>query len=245
MSYRGPLSSFGHVLAVVAASAAIGGALSCAAFPSTARDGTLSSTLTSDGGRSSTITTRARASRGEIIAAAPGTYIDQLLADRDSVLERWPDHVSKPLRVWIDSTTTIDGDQAGFPAAVRAAFRDWSATGIPLRFIYVSSPRDADIRVRWTERLNKKTGSTTWRTDRAGWMLAGDITLATHISDGQSLDARGMRAIALHETGHALGLSHSGESTDVMAALVRVDGLSAPDRNTIKLLYSYQAGPVH
>ena len=76
-------------------------------------------------------------------------------------------------------------------------------------------------------------------------MLAGDITLATHISDGQSLDARGMRAIALHETGHALGLSHSGESTDVMAALVRVDGLSAPDRNTIRLLYTYQAGPVH
>jgi len=30
-----------------------------------------------------------------------------------------------------------------------------------------------------------------------------------------------------------------------MAALVRVDGLSAPDRNTIKLLYSYPAGPVH
>ena len=241
MSYRGPLSSFGHVLAVVTAFTALGGALSCAAFPSAARDGTLSSALSSNSGHS----VRARASRGDIIAAAPGTYIDQLLADRDSTLERWPDRVSKPLRVWIDSSSTIDGDQAGFPAAVRSAFRDWSATGIPLRFVYVSSPRDADIRVRWTERLNKKTGSTTWRTDRIGWMLAGDITLATHISDGQSLDARGMRAIALHETGHALGLSHSGESTDVMAALVRVDGISATDRNTIKLLYSYPAGPVY
>ena len=240
MSYRGPLSSSGHVLAVVTAFTALGGVLSCAAFPSTARDGTLGSTLSSSSARS----VRARASRGDIIAGAAGTYIDQLLADRDSTLERWPDRVSKPLRVWIDSSTTIEGDQAGFPAAVRAAFRDWSATGIPLRFTYVSSPRDADIRVRWTDRLNKKTGSTTWRTDRTGWMLTGDITLATHISDGQSLDARGMRAIALHETGHALGLSHSGESTDVMAALVRVDGLSAQDRNTIKLLYSYPAGPV-
>jgi len=70
------------------------------------------------------------------------------------------------------------------------------------------------------------------------------VASATHISDGQSLDARGMRAIALHETGHALGLSHSGEASDIMAALVRVDGLSAQDRNTIKLLYSYPAGPV-
>jgi len=242
MSYRGRLSSLGHVLAVVAASTAIGGVLSCAAFPAAARDGTLSSTLSSSSSRTSA---RARASRGEIIAAAPGTYIDQLLADRDSTFERWPDRVSKPLKIWIDSSTTIGGAQAGFPAAVRAAFRDWSATGIPLRFMYVSSARDADIRVRWTDRLNKKTGSTTWRTDRTGWMLAGDITLATHISDGQALDARGMRAIALHETGHALGLSHSGEATDIMAALVRVDGLSAPDRNTIKLLYSYPAGPVH
>ena len=241
MSYRGRISSFGHVLAVVAASATIGGVMSCAAFPSAARDGTLSSSLSPSAVRT---TARVRASRGDIIAAAPGTYIDQLLADRDSTFERWPDHVNKPLRVWIDSGATIDGAQAAFPAAVRAAFRDWSATGIPLRFEYVSSPRDADIRVRWTDRLNKKTGSTTWRTDRGGWMLAGDITLATHISDGQSLDARGMRAIALHETGHALGLSHSGEPTDVMAALVRVDGLSAPDRNTIKLLYSYPAGPV-
>ena len=242
MSYRGPLSSFGHVLAVVAASTAIGGVLSCAAFPAAARDGTLSSTLSTSSSRSSA---RARASRGAIIAAAPGTYIDQLLLDRDSTLERWPDHVNTPLRVWIDSSTTIGGAQAGFPAAVRAALRDWSSTGIPLRFAYVSSPRDADIRVRWTDHLNKKTGSTTWRTDRMGWMLAGDITLATHISDGQPLDARGMRAIALHETGHALGLSHSAESSDIMAALVRVDGLSASDRGTIKLLYSYRAGPVN
>ena len=164
--------------------------------------------------------------------------------DRDSTLERWDERVDRPLRIWIDSTPTISGAQAGFPAAVRAAFRDWAAVGIPVRFTYVDSPGIADIRVRWTDRLNRKTGSTTWRTDHTGWMLAGDITLATHISDGQSLDHRGMRAIALHETGHALGLSHSRDSSDVMAALVRVDGLSASDRNTIKLLYSLPAGHV-
>lgn len=242
MSFRRQLSSLGRVLAVAAASTALGGLLNCAAFPSTARDGTLSATLTSNSPR---VAAKTRTPRGAIIAGAAGTYIDQLLADRDSTLERWSDHMDRPLRIWIDSTTTIGGAQAGYPAAVRAAFRDWSATGIPLRFAYVASPRDADIRVRWTDHLSRKTGSTTWRTDHNGWMLAGDITLATHISDGQSLDGRGMRAIALHETGHALGLSHSGEPGDIMAALVRVDGLSAPDRNTIKLLYSLPAGPVH
>jgi predicted Zn-dependent protease len=238
MSQRDGWSSLVHVLAVVAASTAVGGALSCAVFPSTGRDGTLGSTLSSSSGRLGL-------TRGEILAAAPGTYIDQLLADRDSTLERWAEHVDKPLRVWIDSGTTIRGAQAGYPAAVRAALRDWSSTGIPLRFVYVGSPRSADIRVRWIDYLKRKTGSTTWRTDRGGWMLAGDITLATHISDGQALDARGMRAIALHEIGHALGLSHSDDPSDVMAALVRVDSLSTQDRNTIRLLYTLPAGPVH
>jgi hypothetical protein len=127
---------------------------------------------------------------------------------------------------------------------VRAAFTEWSLTGIPIHVIFVTHPREADIRVRWTDHLDKKTGSTTWRTDQNGWLVGSDIVLATHTSDGRELDARGMRAIALHETGHALGLSHSMDGHDVMAALVRVDDLSDVDRATIRFLYSYAAGPV-
>ena len=55
-----------------------------AAFPSAARDGTLSSTLSPSAVRT---TARVRASRGDIIAAAPGTYIDQLLADPARAVE--------------------------------------------------------------------------------------------------------------------------------------------------------------
>ena len=87
-------------------------------------------------------------------------------------------------------------------------------------------------------------GSTTWRTYRNGWLSGGDITLATHISDGQLLDARGMRAIALHEVGHALGLAHSTNVADIMAPLVHVDELSLADRSTIKLIYSLNAGHI-
>jgi hypothetical protein len=185
------------------------------------------------------------ASLTEVMLGSTGTYIQRLLADRDSTIERWPDRVANPLRVWIDSGATVSGEQSVYPAAVRDAFAEWAMTGIPLQFTYVTSPSDADIRVRWTEHLEHKTGSTTWRTDHAGWMTVSEITLATHISSGNALDARGMRAIALHEVGHALGLSHSIDAHDIMAPLVRVDDLSEPDRNTIRFLYSLPAGHVH
>lgn len=235
MLSRKSFPSVGRLLVVAVAMTA--GISNCATFG--AHDSTLDGTLSSK-----SFASRARATLNAIRSAATGTYIEQLLVDRDSTLERWPDRQLVPLRVWIDSTKTVTGDQAGFPAAVRGAITQWAATGIPVRFAYVGSARDADIRVRWTEYLEKKTGSTTWRTDRTGFLTRGDITLATHMGDGRILDARGMRAIALHEMGHALGLSHSTDPTDVMAPLVRVDALSAPDRETIKLLYSLPAGPI-
>jgi predicted Zn-dependent protease len=228
-----------RLLTVAAGLTAAAYIVGCAAysFPTPSRDGILGGTFLGSAARG-------RTTLGELMSGAPGTYIDRILADRDSTIERWTDRVDEPLRVWIDSSSTIGGAQAGFPAAVRAAMSDWETTGIPVRFAYVRRASDADIRVRWTEHLEHKTGSTTWRTDRRGWLVSSDITLATHISDGSPLDAYGMKAIALHEVGHALGLSHSDSPHDIMAPLVRTDSLSTPDRNTIKLLYSFQAGRV-
>jgi predicted Zn-dependent protease len=242
MPFRGQSISFGRLACGVSAATIVAALVNCASIP-TGRDGTSSGTLSAKTNSPSPV--RARLSRITLLAAAQGTYIDQVLLDRDSTLERWSPRITTPLKVWIDTSDVISGVQAGFPAAVRSAFTEWASTGIPLNVEYVNTPGVADIRVRWIDHLNHKTGSTTWRTDRGGWMLAGDITLATHISDGQPLDARGMRAIALHETGHALGLSHSKDPGDVMAALVHVDGISITDRSTIRLIYSMPAGPVH
>jgi len=241
MPHRSSPPAVGRVLTVAAAILTIAGLVNCATYPNPGRDGILSGTLSSNSLRAAA---SPRATLDQIMSGAAGTYIDRILADRDSTIERWPDHIGRPLRIWIDSSSTIQGTQAGFPAAVRNAFSEWGLAGIPMRFAFVGSARDADVRIRWTDHLDRKTGSTTWRTDRNGWLVSGDITLATHVSDGQALDARGMRAIALHEVGHALGLSHSADPHDIMAPLVRVDGLSAPDRGTVKLLYSLPAGHI-
>jgi hypothetical protein len=247
MPNRTSIPNVGRALTVVAAAVAAMGVMNCASYSAPAQSGTLSGMLSSSAtttSRGASASVASRASVGEILSGANGTYIGRLLSERDSTIERWADHRQQPLRVWIDSSSTIGGAQSSFPSAVRAAFTEWASTGIPLRFAYVTSPRDAEVRVRWTDHLDRKTGSTTWRTDRNGWLLSGDITLATHISDGHALDGRGMRAIALHEVGHALGLSHSFDAHDVMASLVRVDALSAMDEHTIRLLYSLPAGRV-
>jgi hypothetical protein len=186
-----------------------------------------------------------REMRRRIADGADGTYIDELLLARDSALARWPDRLTRPLRVWVDEATNVDGWTFDFVPAVRDAFDTWSAAGIPVRFDFVLDSASADVHVRFIERFaNGISGKTIWSRDAGWWLVSGDIQLALAHPSGGTVSAPQMRAIALHEVGHLLGLDHASALDNIMSARVRMRDLSDADRATVRLLYSMPAGSI-
>ena len=180
-----------------------------------------------------------------VVRTTPHTYFGRVVAQRDSVLDRWPSRVDQPVRVWIANGVTSEGWRPSFLVQLVEAFDDWEETGIPVHFTFVNDSVDAEVRVRWADTLSgRASGRTTWRADANRWMLGADVSIAMRASDGAPQDDRGVRAIALHEIGHLLGLSHSAGREDIMAAWVAADTLSDADRATVRLLYALPAGRV-
>ncbi len=181
--------------------------------------------------------------RRRIATGASGTYIDQLLLARDSVLTRWPNRLITPLRVWVGDGGMHEGWDTAFPALVRDAFEEWSQSGVPIRFTYVRDSATADVRVRFVPAFAEGiSGRTIWSRDSAWWLVGGNIELALTHAGGAAVSREQMHAIALHEVGHLLGLDHVDDPSHIMAPRVRVRALSDADRATVRLLYSVPAG---
>jgi hypothetical protein len=183
--------------------------------------------------------------RRRIELGATGTYIGEILDERDSALSRWPDRLATPVRVWVGSSPTIDGWDDSYPDRVRDAFDQWANLGIPVKFTFVRDSTDADVHVSWIDHFDSPiSGKTVWARDSKWWIVSANITLALHHKAGELLDPKAIHAIALHEVGHLLGLDHTADTTNIMTARVRVRDLSEPDRATMKLLYSLPPGSV-
>jgi len=186
-----------------------------------------------------------QAVRRQLERGATGTYIADVLIEHDSALARWPDRVNKPLRVWIEPDPALEGWNPDFEHQVRAAFDEWVAVDIPMRFRFVADSADAEVHVTWVDRFNEPiSGKTRWARDGRWWIVDGNITIALRHSSGPMLSAAAIHAIALHEVGHLLGLDHSQNPENIMTPRVRVKSLSEADRATMRLLYSLPPGTV-
>lgn len=188
-------------------------------------------------------TTTTADTRRRVASGMAGTYIDELLTARDSAITRWPDRTTRPLRVFVRDGDTLEQWNPDFLPAVRDAFDTWTQAGIPVRFSFVRDSATADIAVHFVEGFaNGISGKTVWSRDGSHWLLSSDIQLAVTHPNGGTVTAPQMRAIALHEVGHLLGLDHTANPDNIMSARVRVRELSEADKATVRLVYAVEAG---
>src|SRR5688500_4381260 len=209
-------------------------------------DGTVALASLADGRRRAPADRRDDPSvRERLREAEAGTYIAEILESRDSNVARWPNRAGRPLRVWVQPATHLDGWDPAYVGIVQGAFTEWASVGIPVPFQFSTDSARSDIHVTWRERFNEPiSGKTRWARDDGWWIIEGSITLALHHHQGDPLGASAVKAIALHEVGHLLGLDHTADIANIMTPRVRVRELSAADRATLRLIYTLPAGAV-
>jgi hypothetical protein len=185
-----------------------------------------------------------RDARELILAAGGRTYLGRMFAETDSLLRRWDPAKTEELRV-----AYVVADLPGWTGAhqniVREAFAAWEEVGPPIRFTEVFDTAGADIVVRWVQKFDiDRAGQADLSWDHRGRIRHADMKLALLTPSGRVLTGEKLRAIALHEIGHSLGLPHSEVPGDLMFPTADHPVLTTRDTTTYALLYRLLSGSI-
>lgn len=171
-------------------------------------------------------------------------YLSHVVANQQ--ICRW-DLSKMPLKVYIDDGHNIKGYNPEFRSKVVKSIKAWqTALRNKIRFITVSDPAKADIKVGWLQQFQgHKIGENPF-TQIKGVIVRSDINLSTIMPDGRLKTPDEMYSIVLHEFGHVLGIQgHSPNRDDVMYFSLNNDNyngqLTERDMNTIRMIYQLEA----
>ena len=174
------------------------------------------------------------------ISVSEDDYFDYVTVFSNGRIARFTE---MPIRVYISPMLRTDV----YLNAIRYGMRQWElAAGGIIEFVETEDNGDADIRVSWGTAglwpITEVTGAKAELTRLDGDRIRVEIILVPHWSRFEEVGEPGrLRAICLHEFGHAIGLwGHSPDSRDVE---FRASALEHPSPRDIKTLRRVYATP--
>jgi hypothetical protein len=174
-------------------------------------------------------------------AGSRGSYLAAMLAEDGGIITRWRQR-AEPIRVWVQPHSASRGFSPELIVPARRAFTAWNEVELGVSFAIVDDSADAEVHVMWSERMPKaqQLGTTFRMAGGNGWIAFAQVTLST------AYDIYTVQNTARHEAGHVLGLGHSPDSRDIMAAATqgRQYVITDADRRTATALYTLPPGAI-
>ena len=144
-----------------------------------------------------------------------------------------------PWRLYVQPSSELGGWSSRHLELVDEAVRAWTACkGVDITL--VSLPRDADIRLYWTDRLpSTNPGVTMLYRNVSGGLARADVFVDVRPAPWHTgTPDRVLYATIAHEMGHALGLPHDPSPAALMHPSPLVTRVTVADRARLETLLS-------
>lgn len=157
-----------------------------------------------------------------------------------------------PIKVYFDQTNR---PKSAYINAMKSAMATWQSVSDGLfSFTYVTNPAEAQVTVKILGATPKAENHVLGKTKpmyREGYIYAGTIVMYTLDKEHKAVSSADFYNVALHETGHLLGIEgHSDSRDDIMypdydknSAQGKMVPLSERDKNTLKAMYALDKNP--